>query len=313
MIVDESDMSSEFHRTYPIGGKSEHLARLWLAFSLLRKRRRYSAVVTGRYGELLPLMQGILPFLRRPNLLLDIEWYETYSTRWRLRLNRWLHRRIVAGASRVQVFCHAEATNYARYFGVDERKFVWIPYCIDVPAETEPAQQGDYILTSGVHQRDYRTLLAAVEGLPTEVRVIAPAEHFQHLSVPRNVKILGRVSETEYWRQLRGARLMVLSLQKDVIRRPGVITYVGAMRAGKCTVVNDPMGAASYIEHGTTGFLVGPEDPAALRDQLRTLLDAPALIERVGAQAKQAAAERFSAAAYYPAIQRALQGMGVNS
>ncbi len=309
VLADEAELSTEFQRNYPLGGKTEHLARLWLAYTLFRRRGRYAAVVTGRYGELLMLLQGMVPFLRRPSLLLDIEWYETYKTGWRIHLNRWLHRRIVAGASRIQVFCHAEATNYARYFGVDQKKFVWIPYCTDAGSELEPVT-GDYILTSGVHQRDYPTLLAAVKDLPVEIRVVAPQEHFRSLAVPGNVKILGRIPEAEYWRQLCAARLLVLALEKDVIRRPGVITYVGAMRLGKCVVVNDNTGAASYIEHGKTGFLVPPADPSALREQIRTLLASPELVEQTAAQARKAAAERFSAAAYYAAIQQALHGIG---
>jgi glycosyltransferase involved in cell wall biosynthesis len=101
-------------------------------------------------------------------------------------------------------------------------------------------------------------------------------------------------------------RFVVVSIPPGLLRYSGVKTYAQAMRAGKCVVVNDPAGAASYIEHGKTGFLVKPGDPAALRAQICALLASPETAAEVGANARRVAVERFSAEAYLRALRAVL-------
>jgi glycosyltransferase involved in cell wall biosynthesis len=307
LMQDEAKLSADFSRRFPrLGRKAEILAGLSLAKSLTVLRRDFDVVVTGRYGEFFALAQSLWRWGRRPHLLLDVEWYSNPRQNWRARLNRWIHRRIVRGATQIQVFCQAEARNYARHFEVDESKFLWIPYCTDDISVPEPVEPANFIFTSGIHQRDYRTLLSAVNGLPVEVWIAAPPGEFENLEVPRNVKLLGPLSAVEYRRTVTAARFVVLSLQPDILRRPGVITYVQAMRMGKCVVVNDPDGASSYIDHGETGFLVKPADPNALRAQIEALLGDAATVRRVAGNSARVAEERFSGKQYFAALERAV-------
>jgi glycosyltransferase involved in cell wall biosynthesis len=314
-VEDESDLSWRLAQRFRwVGRYSEHLAGLRLALNLLGLRRGFDVVVTGRYGEWFALLQSFLPFGKRPHLLLDVEWYESHSSAWRRKFNRWLHRRIIQSANRVQVFCQVEAPNYAAYFGVKESKFVWIPYCTDAnPAPAAPNADADFIFTSGVHQRDYQTLLTAVAGLPVELRIAAPLAEFRFLEVPANVKLLGELPAGEYWNTLIKARFLVLSLRPETLRRPGVITYVGAMRMGKCVVVNDPAGAASYIRNGETGFLVPPADPRILRDQICFLLDYPEVVNTVERNAEESARKLFSVSQYIIDVESAVQQTTVDS
>lgn len=276
ILTSEADLSFEFGRRWP-SFLSEHLAKLWLAVRLLLLRHRYQVIVTGRYGELFALLQSFLPFGKKPHLLLDVEWYAVHSSSWRNRLNRWYHARIVGATSLVQVFCEVEADNYSRYYGVPKSSFVFIPYAPPDPPPAQPAT-GDYLLSSGFHQRDYPTLFAAVDGLPVEVRIVANPAAFAGMSLPKNVSVLGLLSPAEYFAQLAGCRFMVLSLDGKILRRSGVITYATALRTGKTCVINDPFGAASYIRNGQNGFLVPPAQPDALRSQIATLLADPAQV-----------------------------------
>jgi glycosyltransferase involved in cell wall biosynthesis len=277
----------------------------------LRKRSGFDAIVTGRYGGYFALLQRLLPFDRRPHLLLDVEWLVNEIPAWRRPFSRRIVRWIIQSASRVQVFCHAEAHNYSRYFGVPESKFVWIPYCKDDLRrdflDAPPTPSGDFIFACGHRQRDYKTLLAAVAGLPTELRIAAHSSALRHLDLPRNVKWLGILPPDEYWRTLRACRFIVFSIRPGLLRYSGVRSYVGAMRAGKCVVINDPFGASSYIDHGKSGFLVEPDDPLAIRRQIIDLLASPELVDAAGANAQQAAAQRFSTKQYVMAIQSAIR------
>jgi glycosyltransferase involved in cell wall biosynthesis len=214
---------------------------------------------------------------------------------------------MVQSAAKVQVFCEVEAHNYSRYFGLDESKFVWIPYFTDVRPLPQAVPPGAFIFSSGFKERDYSTLFAAVTDVSVKLRVAAPDALFRNVHIPDNVEIVGKLHASEYLRTLTESKFVVVSVQPNVLRHPGVMTYVAAMRLGKCIIVNDPLGASSYIEHGRTGFLVDPSDPIALRAQICALLDDPEMVKRVGANAQQVALERFTSERYFPAVERVVR------
>lgn len=280
----ESDLSYRFSRRFPWlpYRVTELFAKIGLAFRLLWHRSRCDVIVTGRYGEIFAVLQSLIPIGRKPHLLLDIEWHSVHrQNTWRDRLHRWYHVHAALGATRVQVFCEVEAKNYSSFFGIPESKFQFIPYASE-EQRLPSAPTEDFLLASGFHQRDYRTLFAAIEGLPVQLRVVAQKESFAGWAIPANVRILGLLPRQEYRAQLAACRMVVVSVDPKPMRRSGVITYATALRLGKCCVVNDPSGASSYIQHGETGYLVPPEDPLALRRQIETLLANPSLIESAG-------------------------------
>ena len=112
----------------------------------------------------------------------------------------------------------------------------------------------------------------------------------------------GRLAKDEFWTSLARARVVVLSLDPEVMRRPGVITYVTAMRMGKCVIVNDPRGARSYIADGKTGLVVPARDPGALRAALTRVLDDGGLRRRLAVNARDFAAAHFAPAATLPTL-----------
>jgi glycosyltransferase involved in cell wall biosynthesis len=282
------------------------LIGLKYARDLWRQGADCDVLVSGRSGQLYAAMRGLLPLGRRPHLLLDVEWLHRHGRRWR----RWLsvldHRLIARGAWKIQVFCEAEAATYAEYYGIDPKKFVWLPYCTDIKPGSYAVEDGDYLFTGGSQNRDYETLGHAVAGLGVEVRVAAPPAKVEAL--PDDVRRLGTTSRDVFWSEAAGARAVVLALDPDVMRCPGVITYVTAMRLGKCVVVNDPRGAPSYIRHGETGLIVAPRDPAALRDALLAVLTDDSLRRRLAENARAYAAEHFTAERYRADFAALLRG-----
>ena len=205
---------------------------------------------------------------------------------------------MIRGAWRVQVFCEVEADNYAAWFDVPRDKFVWVPYCTDVDEHVHPVSEGDYVFTGGLQQRDYETLYWAVKDLPVRVKVAAPRDKLDPRFVAPNMELVGSVSAGKFWSLLAGARALVLSLEPGTLRCPGVITYVTAMRLGKCVVVNEPEGASSYIQNGLTGLIVPPREPEELRLALASVLEDDELRRRFGRQAGLFAAEHLSSTRY---------------
>jgi glycosyltransferase involved in cell wall biosynthesis len=268
------------------------------AVRLYRQSGSVDVLVTGRCGQMYAALRGLLPGRRKPHVLLGVEWLHRHQRWWRRLISVWDHRLIARGAWRIQVFCESEAAEYADCYGIDRDKFVWIPYCTDVDGRSYPATEDDYVFTGGTQHRDYDTLFRAVEGLPIELRSAVRKDRVSAERIPANVSLLGRLSKDDFWSALAGARVVVLSLDPDVMRRPGVITYVTAMRLGKCVIVNDPRGARSYIADGKTGLIVPARDPGGLRAALVRVLEDDALRRRLAANARDYAAEHLTASRY---------------
>jgi glycosyltransferase involved in cell wall biosynthesis len=218
--------------------------------------------------------------------------------RARKAINVMLQRLIARGASKIQVFCEAEAKFYSEYYGIREDKFVWIPYCPPIEETSLDIQEDEYIFSGGLHHRDFETLYEAVRYLPLEVRIAAPDSQVPRRFRSKNMTILGKISREIYFKQMARSKLVVLALD-PVVRFPGVITYVYAMRMGKCVVLNEPLGARSYLEDGKTGRIVAARNPLALHEAIIELLMNPGLRRMMGQQAKEVADREFCPQAYW--------------
>jgi glycosyltransferase involved in cell wall biosynthesis len=86
-------------------------------------------------------------------------------------------------------------------------------------------------------------------------------------------------------------------------------SFVEAMMYGLPCVGPSVWAVPEIIRHEETGLLVPPEDPGALAEALKRLLDDPALSARMGAAGRARAAEHFSWAGAAGKMSRALAGL----
>jgi glycosyltransferase involved in cell wall biosynthesis len=293
LIGKEAELSWAFARKFP-PRISDRMVRLYLIWTILRRGRKGSTVITGRYGEYFALFQGMVPFFRKRHILLDIEWHGSKKNRWLNSFKKIMNRSMARGAAKIGVFCKAEAKNYSCYYGIDENKFFWMPYCSELEEGQFPAAEEHYLFTGGIHQRDYETLFYAVRDIPVTVYVAAPADKIDPRFLSNNMVLLGRVPAPTFYGVMARAKIVVLSLVPGLRRCPGVITYVSAMRLGKAVIVNEPEGAGSYIRNEATGLLVKPRDPWALRDAILRLLREDEIRKQLACNAADHAAKYFS-------------------
>jgi glycosyltransferase involved in cell wall biosynthesis len=76
----------------------------------------------------------------------------------------------------------------------------------------------------------------------------------------------------------------------------GLTVVLEAMASGRPVVVTDNPGVSDYVEHGVTGLLVPPDDPAAFAGALRALLLDQDRCREMGRLAAERARERFTSA-----------------
>jgi glycosyltransferase involved in cell wall biosynthesis len=71
------------------------------------------------------------------------------------------------------------------------------------------------------------------------------------------------------------------------------LALVEAMASGRCVVATRSGGPEALVEHGRTGLLVPPRDPAALAQTIISLVDDAPRRAQLAAAARQAVTERF--------------------
>jgi glycosyltransferase involved in cell wall biosynthesis len=303
------DFDAEMARTW---GKPQpafyQLGRdlLW-AWRLFRRSRRYDAVVagSGRMSRLFAIAQRLLR--RNPVPLVYIDWYCNPTGGWvRRRVQRVAVRWALLGASKALVQGRQEVGVFARGFGVPASKFTFLPYHSTVYDFSWQAKEGDYIFSGGDSYRDYRTLIEAVRGLGYRVLIAAlRRDHFREISIPANVEIMS-LSKSEFFQKMAAAALVVVPMQAGVFHPGGQQTWINAMVMSKPVIVAEDRCACDYIVHATTGWLVKPGDPAALREAIRLLMEDRNLARVIGKRAQEAAAQ-FSPERFFEGVFGVLQ------
>lgn len=99
------------------------------------------------------------------------------------------------------------------------------------------------------------------------------------------------------------ADLFVLPTRADV----SSIVALEAMATGRPVISTRMGGIPDIVRHGETGFLLDPDDGAALAASMETLLADPALRRRMGAAGRAVVERDFSAAVSVPRILSAMK------
>src|SRR5207302_2002669 len=107
--------------------------------------------------------------------------------------------------------------------------------------------------------------------------------YVRRCGLPRNVEFLGETSKV--WPFLAKARVFTLA----TLYEPLGIAVLEAMAAGLPVVATGVGGICEIVEHGRTGFLVPPREPAQMAAYLVHLLADDELADRMGHEACQAA------------------------
>src|SRR4029078_2753032 len=102
------------------------------------------------------------------------------------------------------------------------------------------------------------------------------------LDLGERVRFLGRVSEDEKLRLLRRAWALVFASPKE----GWGITNLEAAACGTPVVASTSRGIRESVRHGETGYLVPHGDTAAMAAAMTQIARDPALVARLGVQAR---------------------------
>lgn len=113
----------------------------------------------------------------------------------------------------------------------------------------------------------------------------------------RDLELSDRLRITGYWPDLAEAFAAVDIFVLPSLMEGHPLAILEAMAAGKPVVATAVGGNARAVEHGVTGLLVPPAEPAALADAIRTLVRDPEAARRMGRAGRERVEQRFSLAA----------------
>ena len=206
----------------------------------------------------------------------------------RLNLNRLAHGLALLSRHAAQLFADWAQPKEILYGGADLNRFA----AADHPLEGYALFVGRLLLHKGALQ-----LVQAVSP-NTPLRMIGrpyDAAYFAQLQAAaqgKKVTFILEADDAELQRQYAGASVVLQpSLPLDT---PGVDTSellglvtLEAMASGKPVIVTRTASLPELVREGETGFIVPPNDPAALRSALEKLVAQPQLSLQMGAAARR--------------------------
>jgi glycosyltransferase involved in cell wall biosynthesis len=240
----------------------------WIA----HRASRYSVIVSLSEKVGIPLALALRTLGRRtPHVLIG------HKLSWPVQRMAWT----LTGAQRgfAAVACvsreQLEFTRKPSGMGIDAGHFVY-----DKVDERffRPRRVDDdgYVLAVGQEQRDYATLVKAMDGLGKRLVIVASSPWtMSRLPPPEpsaQIDVLAGIPFTELRDLYARARLVVVPVH-DVDFAAGVNGLLEGMAMARPVICSRTRGLDGYVDDGVTGVLVPPCDAPALRETIRELWD----------------------------------------
>ena len=273
---------SVVRRRHRVGGLAHRVT--WLAReATLPWELRGADVIVTPLATLLPLAARLA---RGPRIV-----YLSYGTLtlWGRagRARRALVRASVRSCRATVTITHEGRDRLVRELRLPPERVLAIPFGVDARFwQPSPVPESGHVLTVGRDlARDYRTLAAAVDGLPLKVVLVAKEENLRGVSLPDNVDVRMGIETSELRELYAGAVCTVMPIVRDGDPRgtesSGTTALLEAMACGRATIVSDRSSLRDYVD-GDASVVVPPEDPPALRAAIARLVEHPDEARRLG-------------------------------
>ena len=178
--------------------------------------------------------------------------------------------------------------------------------------QPQEAADGRLVVAAGSANRDYRTLVSAVEGLDVSLRIAAdslwrPREaDVDATALPPSVEV-GSAGDYLGLRELYGRAAFVVVPLHPARYAAGYAVIAEAMAMGKAVISTRVEAHSDLIVDGETGFYAKAGDVAALKEKITLLLNNPALARRMGHAGARRMQEKFSLDAYCQTMEQLIR------
>lgn len=218
-------------------------------------------------------VKASLPFTKARIISLDTILPVPRLDDWRSHAGLWLKKRLFR-QPHLFIEYFKDTSGYERHYGIPGDRFRYVPFKINRYERVlqTPTRDAGYIFCGGNTRRDFRTLIAAIRGLPFPVRIVTMDEHVigQHGSsldereLPPNVVVVRHDGSDSFVEHIADARFVVLPIVRENISASGIGVSLAAMALGKCVIASSGPAFTGVVPAGAA-VIVPPEEPSALR------------------------------------------------
>ena len=146
--------------------------------------------------------------------------------------------------------------------------------------------------------RDYATFTRAIESLGVRTTIVASARNLAGISIPKYVEVELDTTPTRLRSLYAAATCVVIPTRSREFHRgadcSGQTVLLDAMAMGRPAVVTKRSTLIDYVEDGATALFVPAEDPPALAEAIRSLLDDAGLRDRLSRAGRAAVESKFT-------------------
>ena len=289
---------------------ADNLIGVLAAIRLFLRRDKYDGVVTsgGASGLFFAWLQRLIPWGRRPHVMIDCNWYQS-PRRW-VHYLKGLRLRLASPAvQRFVVWASHEVDDYAEAFGLPRQQLEYVPFHTTLDGYDYEIDDKGYLFAGGNYDRDYPVLIEAVRPLtqlPVWIATTRP-EQLGGVSLPSHVRVEGTSVDT-FRQALASARLVVVPMVDGLLHSGGQQTCLNAMYLGKPTIAVGRKWAVDLIEDGVDGLIVDYGDRVGLQHAIKRLIDHPEQAAQLAINGR-AKARRFSTQATMQSIYNMIRKM----
>lgn len=145
------------------------------------------------------------------------------------------------------------------------------------------------IISLGVAERDYNTMIAALSTLPGyETEIYASSRYGDkfndnvQMTIPDSVHFKSPVYGEDLVNRYKQARFAVVPLEDTTHFTAGYSVALEASACGKAVIATSTPGMSSFVIDGETGILVPPYDVEAMRAAIQKLWTRPEYAHQLG-------------------------------
>ncbi len=213
-------------------------------------------------------------------------------------LRFWFTNYALNGLHTVVCFTTNEINYYSNLFPEHRQKFVFMPAAglsTDLKSLNTNKKNG-YIFSGGTSNRDYKTLLKAIEGTNLRLKIIGKRVNFKDLNFARNlphIELLEDIYGQDFAQMMYNSKIVVIPLLNPNISS-GQLVLIKAMELGKPIIATNVAGVIDYVVPDYDCILAPPQDSEYLRYQILELLTNSYKARILGENARKSYLEKFT-------------------
>jgi glycosyltransferase involved in cell wall biosynthesis len=309
-LLGESDI-----RDLP-GLRGRILRKLPMAVALACEVHRRSAdydVVVSWAEKFSVAIAGLIRLRRhRPKHVAILDWVSKPVVRIPLRLVR-------SGIDRVLTWSSVQGQVAVSEIGFAADAVRHLDHPVDEEFFSPRAGARRIVFSAGETQRDFPTLMSAVDGLGVETVIAANLIGSFHgfrtrlesaedaLDAPEGVTV-GPLTPAELRAAYADAFVVVVPLE-PAENNAGISVILEAMAMGRPVIASRTTGQVDVIRDGENGLYVPPGDAGALRAKIRYLRDHPDVADEIGRRGREDVLARHRTDDFVAAVRREAAAM----